>query len=497
MNYPISEKMRFRHQFVLGPSFIDDFPTWQQFNLSSQRCITAHPDLNICHAARGDKSLTLLGYIIDPDHPPLNDTEIINNLLDGSDSLTSCIEATYELGGRWVLIYKQGDNFFLFHDCAGLRMVHYTHVDITGELWCVSQPGLIADALGFGPDRAAREFINQQKSMRPDHRWPGDSSAFKEFKRLQPNHYLDLHIGKCFRYWPSRNLDVMPPDFAIEKVSKKLQGLMQAGSQRFQLALGLSSGWDSRLALAACRNIADKLCVYNGRKPDMPLNHPDIVIPRKLAQKFKIEFHCVPSSGRPDADFQRLIEEAAPDPIMQVLPGLRAELNYFKLGKVGVTGNILETARCDYYLKNPNNQEITPKVLAKFLKMDKSPFGLRECEKWLAGLGDIFNINILDLFHWEQSSGSWFAANCLAYSIAWQEVFLPVNCRSFLADLLAVDPQLRKGPDFPFFRDLIHYLWPGLLSEPINPSVCNGWRNKIKSYVAPSKIIFKHKAPAA
>ncbi len=490
MNYPISEKMRFRHQFVLGPSFIDDFPTWQQFNLSSQRCITAHPDLSICHAARGDKSLTLLGYLIDPDHPRLNDTEIINNLLDGSDSLTSCIEATYELGGRWVLIYKEGDNFFLFHDCAGLRMVHFTDINITKDLWCVSQPGLIARSLGYKPDESARKFIDQQKTVRTEYCWPGECFGFREFKRLLPNHYLDLRLGKCFRYWPTRKLDPLSSEFAIEKVSRKLKGLMQAADQRFNLALGLSSGWDSRVVLAAGRNIADRICVYNGKMSAMPSNHPDVVIPQKLTEKLNIDFYFIPASGALEKDFLRVYEETAPDPMMSIAAGLQAELHFFKQSKVGVTGNLLEIARCRYPTEKLNGEEITGKSLAALIKMNECPLAIAEYEKWLGSLGNIYNINILDLFYWEQRTASWFAANCLVYSIVWHEVFFPFNCRSFLADLLAVDPQQRKGPDYPFFRDLIHYLWPDLLSEPINPPIRNGWGNKIKMYLSSSKFQF-------
>jgi hypothetical protein len=34
---------------------------------------------------------------------------------------------------------------------------------------------------------------------------------------------------------------------------------------------------------------------------------------------------------------------------------------------------------------------------------------------------------------------------------------------------LSVDPQLRGGPDYPFFRSVIVRLWPECLGQPINP----------------------------
>ena len=101
----MTERLRFRHQFAIGPSYIDQFLGCQKFEITASLHLTAHPDLNVCQIASGGKSLTLLGYLIDPNRPQQNDAEIVASILNHADTLMDCIEATSELGGRWIM-YK-------------------------------------------------------------------------------------------------------------------------------------------------------------------------------------------------------------------------------------------------------------------------------------------------------------------------------------------------------------------------------------------------------
>ena len=202
-----SEKVLFRRQFILGPHFIENFTSWKKIKIKDKFCLTVHPDLNTYQCVIKDKSITLLGYVLDPLDPPAQDPEIIDNLAEklmACDGLEKLFEYTYSFGGRWILIVNDGKELRLFNDPMGLRQAFYSDISHTQDLWCASQPGIIAEVLNLEIDEAAvNGFIKSEVYRTWDECvWPGDSTPYKEINHLLPNHYIDLNTGSYHRYWP-------------------------------------------------------------------------------------------------------------------------------------------------------------------------------------------------------------------------------------------------------------------------------------------------------
>ena len=291
MEIPRKKNLLFRQQFVMGPQYADAFESWKKHEITKSLVITSHPDLNISHYSKKEKTLTLIGYIIDPDKPYHGDDEILNRLMLENTNFDDLLRSTFDLCGNWILIYKEYDDIFLFHDCTGARSIFYTNVNKTKNLWFASQPGLIASLLNLQEDKNAIDFITSPKAKTSDYWWPGETSPYSEIKPLIPNNYFDLKKGKTFRYWPDRNLVKLSKNDAIEKISNRLKGIMLAAAQRFDLALALSGGLDSRVMLAASKDIKEKICIYNVKRPEMSSKHPDITIPRRLTSKLNLDYH--------------------------------------------------------------------------------------------------------------------------------------------------------------------------------------------------------------
>ena len=88
--------------------------------------LTVHPDLPTYQATYKNKSITLLGYMVDPDNPYADNSEIINGLIYQLGTEDNFFEHTDKFGGRWILIVNDGKALKLFNDAAGLRQVFYT-----------------------------------------------------------------------------------------------------------------------------------------------------------------------------------------------------------------------------------------------------------------------------------------------------------------------------------------------------------------------------------
>lgn len=76
--------------------------------VDSSICLTVHPDLNAYQAVAGGKSITLLGFILDPDHPQANSADVVDELLQKLPGGDGFLEHTERLGGRWILIVGDG-----------------------------------------------------------------------------------------------------------------------------------------------------------------------------------------------------------------------------------------------------------------------------------------------------------------------------------------------------------------------------------------------------
>ncbi len=211
----------FHGQFLLGPSFADHLEGWQRIAIDDRTKLTVHPELTTAQASDKEKSLTLLGCILDPNDPVASNADILARLLPSFSSIGELIEATGRFGGRWICIAMSGEGRFLFNDALGLRQVFYTNPADTGSLWAMSQPGIAAEQLGLHLDPQATAFSESQTFRSdPEYRWPAEASPFKGLKHLLPNHWLDLDTGTSHRYWPMEPLARVEPEAAIERLSR-------------------------------------------------------------------------------------------------------------------------------------------------------------------------------------------------------------------------------------------------------------------------------------
>ena len=409
-----------------------------------------------------------MGYILDPYNPQSNDLDILNSLIRQIKIADDIFECVNNLGGRWILIFNDGKDSRLFHDATGLRQVFYTD-KVINEMWCASQPGLIAEELNLRLDEDALSgFINsQQYKNNREYWWPGDSSPFKEIKHLLPNHYLDLKKKICHRYWPKKKLNYISLEEGIKKSSEILKGLMKSAFNRFDLAFAITAGWDSRVLLATSKEFNKSIFYYTLIYYDLTEESPDVKIPSKLLPQLELEHNIIRCPSHMDNEFKEIYKKnvtTAHDAWGIIAQGLYRN---YPQNRVCIKANGAEILKC-YYRIAPF-EKLNAEKLAKLTKMYKNYFAVKHFEKWLLEakkVEEINNIDILDLFYWEQRMGNWQAMSQLEWDIV-QEVFTPFNCRGLLTTLLSTKEKYRRPPDYKLFKKLIVYLWPQVLIKPI------------------------------
>lgn len=465
------DKLLFRRQFILGPRFVERHKSWRMIKIHDSLYLTVHPDLQLLQTVYKDRSLTLLGYILDPYNPKSNDFDIINGLIRQIEIHDDIFQYTENLGGRWIIMLDDGKEVILFNDATGLRQVFYT-CNSSQAIWCASQPGIIAEELNLQIDNdTLNNFIDTpQFKDAIEYWWPGDSSPFKEIKHLLPNHYLQLKKGICRRYWPNKSLSYVSLKEGVKKSSEILQGLISSAFNRFDLAFTLTAGWDTRVLLAASKEFSKDIYYYTLIYYDLTEESPDVKISSELLSQFGLKHNIIRCPSHMDKEFEEIYKRnvtTAHDEWGIIAQGI---YNHYPQNKVCVKGNVVEVARCFYYGVE-KIKKVTAEELAILTDMNNNSFAIKHFEKWLSETREIaqrYNVNILDLFYWEQRMGNWQAMSQLEWDIA-QEVFTPFNCRSLLTTLLSVNEKYRKPPDYQLFKKLIMNLWPDTLMKPINP----------------------------
>ena len=476
-------QLLFYQQFLLGPGFADHLQDWRKTVIGKELKLATHPDLNVTQASCTEKSLTLMGPILDPSDPEATNTEILNRLLDRFLDFNTLIEATYGYGGRWIVIAVQGEQSILFHDALGLRQAFYTDIDCGDGLWVMSQPGIVADQFEFKISTDAREYIDSDEfRSNPEYRWPCAGTPFIEIKQLLPNHYLDLVSGDSHRYWPCRPLEMVPVNEALETLSSLLPGLVTAAAKRFDVVLGITAGLDSRLVLAACKDFSGTISGVSVQQSTMKDDHRDIAVPARLLGKFGLKHKVITPKPGMTHEFARIFRRNVFMAHEHYGPDAEAILTYSSHQNTVLTGRGAEVGKCCYSeeFRNSKLTEITAETLLRSVNMGNHEFPIRHFNDWLNNLGNIYNVKVADLFQWEHAHGNWLAMTQLEFNLAWREIITPFNCRDVLTTMLSVPEQYRKPPHYELLLELIKRLWPELLCEPINPADRPNFLSRLK-----------------
>jgi hypothetical protein len=196
-------------------------------------------------------------------------------------------------------------------------------------------------------------------------------------------------------------------------------------------------------------------------------NHPDIRVPRKLAQKLSIPFHIIESRDYQDSTFDSTLKRnvfVLHNPAKTVL--YRDFYQDFQ-GKVNVSGNISDLCRTPYGIDPVSDIA----DLLSHVHLADSEYATDSIKDWYVEaktLCNTFGYNLRDLFFWEQHLGNWGSMFAAELDIAIEE-FYPFGTRRLVEMILAVDENLRPYKNSMVHRRIIELLWPELLSEPINP----------------------------
>ena len=468
------DRYLFRRQFIMGPHFVEPLYSWKRLTINNILHATIHPDLDFVQKEAETYSVTLLGYILNPDQPESSDDDIVGlflKYLTEGNSFEELIEYTSSFVGRWILIICHGSKWIIFNDACGYRTVYYSFHSDKDVFWCASQPGLFSLVMEIDHDPKALDFLNPDKyshSGNNEYYFPGESTAYHQIKHMLPNHYLCSDSNNQIRYWPNRKIEPISVNECVDYCAEKIKKTLYAANCRYNLALSLTSGRDSRVLAAAAKEIVKNIYFFS-KNFGLPINNnPDIVIPEKILNSIGIEHHTIDCKKECEEALKTLYKKNVDNAHHSYLSMIQGMHDQFPGERVWVKGNAIPIAKRVFQNKLKNHP-ITARNLAKVIGTPNNGFAIEEIKKWMKDAENKFDVNMLDLFFWEIREGNWQAYTQMEFDLVVGESFVPYNSRLLLEKMLATDPNFREPPEFKLHSALIKRMWPELLQYPINP----------------------------
>jgi len=464
------EKYLFRRQYIIAPRKIQIGPSWNHLKAGENIHISAHPDIELTRADRGEKILFLIGFIFNHQKTAETNQEILEGILEKAEDLNSLFDLFDSKSGRFVVIARFGKEYILFNDASGFRNIYY-YRDVSGNYWYASQPGLIAERCNVELDYDNQEDLNTLPLFRntSEYWFPGTLSAYRGIFNLVPNHYMDMQTGRTRRFWPRRQVKKYELKECIDTVVPMLQSHIEASVHRFHTAFTITAGLDTRILLAASRKYTEDLTFLTHTHPALLPQNPDIVIPRKILRDNNIPHTIVHHREKIDECFKsisrRNVIYARESKVMNAFTFNQYFLEE-KQEPLVLNGVCSELTRTFYRL--PVYAKLTDKLLCALAGMSGSSVARTQFRQWLDGVGaySSYGVRVLDLFYWENRNAKWPGYN--EYDIAFDS-YSPFNCRKLVEIMLGVDLKFRIPPHFHLHRELIKAMWPELLEYPINP----------------------------
>lgn len=403
----------------------------------------------------------LVGEALDWTAPTKSNAEILRDLAGMTPE--DAIAHTNRLSGRWAFMRLDADPFVI-SDGGGTMPV----------IWTAGQFASSAKLLA-----ACNPAINLKKREKFDrHRTDGWHSGFAFIATdteaegtvaLLPNHILQPETGDVRRIYPTARMAPRSLADSVDSIAECLRGIVGAAAQRAPLAIGLTSGYDSRLIAAVVATMPDvkerTLFFTIQDEHATPEGHDDIEGAQWIAAQVGVPHVTVVSStASPEMQDRCRRSEGMVAPRFEDWAELSQRPDF--KGRLVVSSWASEICRA--YFTWPNSENAGAEEALGCSGLKAFPEFLDEAQRWASSartVQDDFGLTVTDLIYWELRVGRWNAAafNILGQGAWWMTLY---TCRDLFERMMAIPVGERGYRGDKLYPAVIAKLFPVLLDRP-------------------------------
>jgi hypothetical protein len=435
-------------------------PDWTSTRIGDLHLATA-PGVPVEVRRRGGHWVAVVGHFIDTERWSTTG-EALQSAADAlSHSETAFFELTDAWSGRYLLVYGTATSHTITTDATAMRSAFHT---LEGPLFVASHASLIARLIDAPANTTFATF--RKLTPFPGTKYgPGRATPWRNVVFLTANLALDIERRAIRRIFPRGPIGRTTARDAAAVIADKLRRQMSMlDASGRPLAVSVTSGLDSRLTLAASRDIRNRVQYFTYRNRGYG-NEVDVIVGRKLAATFGLPhrvLHIDP--GEPSASLLAALREAT---FLRHAFSLVTEFREaFAPDTIHLRSNLAEIGRCFYQKQGWTAAELSAKGMAEVWgRQGRNPMFVEAFADWAqaAQFDESADLDPLDAFYWEHRMPCWHSLLLLESDLAFDTHIL-FNARTVLTEFLRVPLEDRlRATVFRLVPDL---LWPELARVP-------------------------------
>jgi len=434
-------------------------------------------DIEYYTVQKNDTQITLLGYVFHCFNS-LSEQELIENLLTLSEG--ELLDEIDLWCGHFVL-FVGNKNIKVYNDaCASFKVFYGDRGDTKAV---GSDPKIINTFFNFEEDKNSEKLkFYQSDYFKNNPTKIGNETRFKNLYQLVSNHCLNVEKTRSERIFPRKKRENISQEIAGDKLIKIFNHLSLQIEKRHTIYASLTAGYDSRLLMAATKNISDKVKYYTFKLPNQKEDYIDYTLPKKITSDLGLNYSFIRIKELPKKIKENILT-------VYDYPKLRPFEQYRNIFPKNKKENILLVGFVSEVAKNylESVKVKNGKDVVRAVHLPDNNYLEKYYQNWLNKNQQLIldlNYEALDFIHWEQDITN-FAGQNTYYAHHYVRLFSIFNSREILRIMLAVDPNKRDGKSPIFFKYLIENMWPALTNFPFNPTIkekCILFMKKVKIY---------------
>ncbi|MGH7785721.1 MAG: hypothetical protein ACRERC_02585 [Candidatus Binatia bacterium] len=457
----IPEQKERLKQFVIGPGLLPGDGFAERIRLGDYT-VGLFPGLR-CHRVLEPEGRCIglfLGHVFDYANRRRCEGDLRVDGLAGLDSLARARrleDFAFGFGGRWVFLHIDDIVQRIYLDADGCESLIYD----PSACRAASTTGLLLDDVQYA-ERFDAELY-EALGVSGAGWFPSGLTAHRGIRRLLCNHFLDLSTWRPRRHWPKADVQwTADPHGHYLRIAELVRLACETIFAGHSASITLTAGNESRLLLAACRDIAADIEFITVNVPGAEM---DVDIAARLAARFGLRHRILPARRASPAE-----ETAWRYASSHCLTGMNMHYHptieplrskeYF-LGGLGG-----EVARA--WLWRPGDHEtsqLDAGMLVSRLGMPVHPRVVEATEAWLESVRPFNALTQLDLAYLELRMSAWAFAQSYAQDAIVDHLH-PMICREVYQLMLELPPEAKRQKRF--IPEGVEALWPELLELPIN-----------------------------
>jgi hypothetical protein len=446
------------------------------FNLNSidDYKIFSHNNLKVNCFEFEENEIIILGDIYDSFNAGYS-IEDIGNILVKLVAFDDLLQMLDKHTGRFVIFSKFNNTHHIVSDFFCQRQVFYRFND--DNFYASSSDKLLLDSLHLELeiDDKKKHLSRSNYFLKIHEHWFLDNTDWDHrFKKLLPNHFLNINKSEVLRIPVYTTLRFDKKAFEKEFLIV-LKNSIEAYSDRYNLMLGLTSGYDSRLLMTSSLTLKNIIKYFTFSRKDTYVKR-DVNVAKKLSETYNLNYSEIivkdlSKEFKSEFELQFLVPR-----ILDKTKNIQWYKNQAFEKTANISGFGGELIRGFYHEENFKNIE----SICKTIEYEVNQSNTDAIDSWLKSARiyvDENNLLINDLFYLEVRLGKWGNKMVHEMDFASVEEFTPYNNRYLLFSLLLnYNADERKT----IILNLLEQSLEGITDIPINPKT---WKDTVKRII--------------